>query len=123
MASPRTLALSWEQQQELETHRDHDPRPYARERYAALLKIAEGTAPSAVARHGTPERRQPDTVYGGWPTTIADGLAGLLAHAQGGNRRRRLRPRAGGGHRAAAASTRAGGSQARRHARRRGDGE
>lgn len=104
MASRRMLALSWEQQQELETHRDHDPRPYARERCAALLKIAQGTAPYAVARQGLLKRRQPDTVYGWLAHYQADGLAGLLAHAQGGNRRRRLRPSTGGGPRAAAAS-------------------
>ena len=46
MASQRTLALSWEQWRELAAHRDHDPRPYVRERCAALLKIAEGKAPT-----------------------------------------------------------------------------
>ncbi len=104
MASRRMVALSWEQQQELETHRDHNPRPYVRERCAALLKIAQGTAPYAVARQGLLKRRQPDTVYGWLAHYQADGLAGLLAHVQGGNRRRRLRPRAEGGPRAAAAS-------------------
>jgi hypothetical protein len=65
MASLRLLALSWEQQQELEAHRDHDPRPYVRERCAALLKIAEGTAPYWVAHHGLLKRRQPDRCMGG----------------------------------------------------------
>jgi hypothetical protein len=41
MASRRTVELSWGQQHELEAHRDHDPRPYVRERCAAVLKIAE----------------------------------------------------------------------------------
>jgi winged helix-turn helix protein len=103
MASQRTVALSWEQRQELATHRDHDPRPYVRERCAAVLKIAQGNAPYGVARHGLLKRRQPDTVYGWLTRYQKEGLAGLLAHQQGGNRRRRLRPRAGGSHRAPAA--------------------
>ena len=103
MASQRTLALSWEQRQELEAHRDHDSRPYVRERCAALLKVAEGKAPYWVARHGLLKRRQPDTVYGWLARYQQEGLAGLLAHQHGGKRRRRLRPRAGGGHHAPAA--------------------
>lgn len=87
MASQRTFALSWEQRQELETHRDHDPRPYVRERCAALLKIAQGNAPYWVARYGLLKRRQPDTVYGWLARYQKEGLAGLLAHRQGGNRR------------------------------------
>jgi hypothetical protein len=111
MASRRTVELSWGQQHELAAHRDHDPRPYVRERCAAVLKIAEGHAAYWVARHGLLRVRDPDTVYG-WVTRYqADGLAGLLAHRQGGDHRRRLRPGAGGGHRATAASaTRRGGA-------------
>jgi hypothetical protein len=119
MASQRTLALIWEQWRELEAHRDHDPRPYVRERCAALLKIAEGKAPYWVARHGLLKGRRPDTVYEWLAHYQQEGLSGLLAHQQGGNRRRRLRPRAGGGHRATTASaTRRGGASGGR-----GDGE
>ena len=110
MASRRTLGLTEEQQQELEAYRDHDPRPYVRERCAAVLKIAAGYAPYWVARQGLLKGRDPDTVYGWLAHYQAEGLAGLLAHAQGGNRRRRLRPRAEGGHRATAASAPRGGS-------------
>lgn len=59
----RTLDLTDEQRQTLEHHRDHDPRPWVRERCAALLKIADGMTPHAVARHGLLKPRQPDTVY------------------------------------------------------------
>lgn len=59
----RTLALRDEQRQTLEQHRDHDPRPWVRERCAALLKIADGMSPHAVARHGLLKPRKPDTVY------------------------------------------------------------
>jgi transposase len=63
MAQRRTLELSEPQRQQLEEHRDHDPRPWVRERCAALLKIADGMAPYAVARHGLLKPRKPDTVY------------------------------------------------------------
>ena len=80
MALRRTVELSWVQQYELEAHRDHDPRPYVRERCAAVLKIAEGHAAYWVARQGLLKVRDPDTVYC-WVTCYqADGLAGLLAH-------------------------------------------
>ena len=59
----RTLDLTESQAQELRHHRDHDPRPYVRERCAALLKIADGMSPHAVALHGLLKRRKPDTVY------------------------------------------------------------
>ena len=59
----RTLALTAAQRQDLIQYRDHDPRPYVRERCAALLKIADGLAPHAVARHGLLTPRDPDTVY------------------------------------------------------------
>ena len=45
----RTLDLTDSQRQDLLHYRDHDPRPYVRERCAALLKIAAGQSPHAVA--------------------------------------------------------------------------
>jgi hypothetical protein len=62
MPRRRTLTLTEPQRQELIDHRDHDARPYVRERCAALLKIADGHAPHAVARHGLLKPRDPDTV-------------------------------------------------------------
>lgn len=59
----RTLTLDEAQQLQLEHIRDHDPRPYQRERAAALLKIAAGWSPHAVALHGLLKERDPDTVY------------------------------------------------------------
>jgi hypothetical protein len=51
MAARRTLELKTKQRQELAEYREHDPRPYLRERCGALLKIAGGGAtPHAVAR-------------------------------------------------------------------------
>lgn len=63
MATRRRLTLGEAQREELTQHRDHDPRPWVRERCAALLKIADGMTPHAVARHGLLKPRDPDTVY------------------------------------------------------------
>jgi hypothetical protein len=45
MAIRRTLRLKMREQRELEHYRDHDGRPYVRERCSALLKIAAGETP------------------------------------------------------------------------------
>jgi len=88
MARRRTLPLTDAQRRELRQHRDRDPRPGVRERCAALLKIAEGQSPHAVARRGLLKPRDPDTVYGWLDCYQAEGLAGLLARRHGGARRR-----------------------------------
>ena len=64
MAKRRTLQLNPEQRAELEAIRNRDPRAYIREKAAALLKIADGMTPHAVACHGLLRCRDPDTVYG-----------------------------------------------------------
>jgi len=87
MYQRRTLALSDHERAKLLHHRDHDPRPYARERCAALLKIADGQAPHAVANTGLLRRRDPDTVYAWLDSYQDEGLPGLFAHQHGGNRR------------------------------------
>jgi hypothetical protein len=91
MAKRRRLALRWEQRRELEDARDHDRRPYIRERCAALLKIADGQSAHAVACHGLLKARDPDTVYAWLDHYQAEGLTGLLGHAHGGSHRSRLR--------------------------------
>jgi hypothetical protein len=87
MYQRRTLALSDNQRAELLYHRDHDCKPYVRERCAALLKIADGHAPYAVANTGLLKNRDPDTVYAWLDYYQNEGLPGLLAHQHGGNRR------------------------------------
>lgn len=90
MAYRRTLDLYPADRNALEHHRDHDPRPYVRERCAAVLKVADGEAAYAVARAGLLQPRDPDTVYG-WLTRFdLDGVPGLVHHQHGGNRRRSL---------------------------------
>lgn len=86
----RALSLTEEQRQELLGLRDHDPRPYVRERGAAILKIAEGQSPHRVAKHGLLKPRDPDTVYAWLDGYQAEGVAGLIARPQGGWRGRHL---------------------------------
>jgi hypothetical protein len=73
MAKRRTFSPTSEQQAHLIKTRDHDPRPYLRERAAALLKIAAGMSPHAVALHGLLKRRDPDSVYRWLDDFIRDG--------------------------------------------------
>jgi hypothetical protein len=86
----RTITLTEEQRQELLKLRDHDPRPYVRERGAAILKIADGQSPHLVATQGLLKPRDPDTVYAWLDRYEAEGAAGLIAHPQGGSRGRYL---------------------------------
>jgi hypothetical protein len=90
MARFRTLTITLKQRRELEQARDHDERPYVRERAAALLKVADGQTPHAVARQGVLKPRDPDTLYGWLDVYQASGLAGLIAYEHGGVRRRCL---------------------------------
>ena len=63
MPKRRTLELAPEEQRHLAHYRDHDERPFVRERCAALLKIASGKSPHSVAQHGLLKKRDPDTLY------------------------------------------------------------
>lgn len=90
MAIPRTIRLKTREQRELEYYRDHDARPYVRERWGAVLKVAGGQRPHAVARQGLLKPRDPDTLYGWLAVYEEEGVAGLLAHQQGGDHRRSL---------------------------------
>lgn len=83
----RTLDLSEKQRRALEHHRDHDPRPYVRERCGALLKIADGQSPHAVARHGLLKPRDPDTVYGWWNWYEHLGIRSVWRFQHGGRHR------------------------------------
>jgi hypothetical protein len=89
MPARRTLDLTEAQRAELARARDRDPRPYLRDRCAALLKVAAGQSVRAVARAGLGKRRRPETV-GAWVERYeAGGRAGL---AQRPRRRRGLPP-------------------------------
>lgn len=84
------LTLTAAQREELIEHRDHDSRPFVRERCAAVLKVADGLTPPQVAQCGLLRPRQVDTVYSWLRLYEQHGLAGLLQHPQGGNRKRSL---------------------------------
>ncbi len=88
----RTLTLTPEQRAELVRARDRDRRPYLRECAAALLKIADGQAPFAVARAGLSRPRDPDTVYSWLAKYLRGGLAALVHRPRG---HRGFSPRAG----------------------------
>jgi hypothetical protein len=83
----RTLELTDQQRQELLHYRDHDSRPYVRERCAALLKIADGQSPHAVARRGLLKPRDPDTLYEwlNWYERL--GIRSVALFQQGGKHR------------------------------------
>lgn len=87
MARHRTLELTDVQRQELIDYRDHDRRPYVRERCAAMVKIAAGQTAHAVARQGLLKSRDPDTIYGWLTHYQRAGLPGLIARQHGGQRR------------------------------------
>ena len=91
MAARRTLVLKTREQRELEHYRAHESRPYVRERCGALLKIAGGETPHAVATQGLLKPRDPDTRYGWLEVYEDEGVAGLWAHQHGGERWRSLR--------------------------------
>jgi hypothetical protein len=58
------LVLTPELRQELLRQRDAAPKPFQRERAAALLKVADGLPVVEVARYGLLRPRRPGTVYG-----------------------------------------------------------
>ena len=87
MPARRTLDLTEAQREELTQHRDHDRRPWVRERCAALLKIADGMAPHAVARRGLLKPRDPDTVYDWLDLYETHGFRTVEHFPQGGRHR------------------------------------
>jgi transposase len=86
-ATQRTLTLkSNKERKRLIWHRDHDPKPYVRERSALVIKVADGQSPRWVALQGLLRPRDPDTVYAWLDAYEADGFEGLIAHPHGGYR-------------------------------------
>ena len=71
------LSLSKADRAALARLRATSPKPYLRERAAALLQIADGASARHVARHGLLQPRHPDTVYRWLDRYQTDGLNGL----------------------------------------------
>lgn len=78
MPAPLRLDLSPEERSQLEDLRDHAPKPYLRERAAALLKIADGFSGRHVALYGLLKKRRVETVYEWFRRYCQEGLNGLL---------------------------------------------
>ena len=71
------ITLTEEQHRELARIRDSDPKPYRRERAAALLKVASGVPAAAVARDGLLRKRKADTLYSWIRAFETNGVEGL----------------------------------------------
>ena len=78
MPAPLAVRLSPVQEAELREARDRHPKPYVRERAAAVLKVAAGASARAVARGGLLRPRRRETVAGWVARYLAGGVAGLL---------------------------------------------
>ncbi len=78
MPAAYKLGLTEEQIAELEFARRRHPKPYVRERAAAILKVSAGNSIRQVALKGLLRRRRPETVREWINRYLAEGLAGLL---------------------------------------------
>ncbi len=88
MPNKRTLKLTKKQKKKLESYRDHDPRPYVRERCAAILKIANGESANSLSKNGLLKPRQARTLYHWLNLYQEQGIEGLINSQQGGNHRK-----------------------------------
>jgi transposase len=79
MPKPLELTLDDEMERpELEKIRDHHPKPYVRERAAAILKIADHMSGREVALHGLLKPRCPDSIYDWVKDYRSEGVKGLV---------------------------------------------
>jgi hypothetical protein len=86
MPRPLELDFTQEQRRQLEDLRAHAPKPYVRERAAALLKVADGMSARHVAAHGLLRRHWHRTI-GRWAERfLAEGPAGLLVRSGRGRK-------------------------------------
>ena len=87
----RRLQLSEAERTTLEQAVRHHPKAYARERAAALLKVAGRSSALWVAEHGLLRHRSADTVYAWLDRYEDEGLA-VLAIRAGRGRKPALSP-------------------------------
>lgn len=80
------VSLSEAQVQELESLRHTAPKPYLRERAAAVLKVAKGETVTAVAEKGLLIRHEPETVHSWIKAYLKDGIAGWTIGAGRGRK-------------------------------------
>jgi hypothetical protein len=77
MPQPLKLELNETERKKLEDIRNHDARPYLRERAAALLKIADGHSGYQTARNLLNRPHWQDTIYDWVKRYQAKGVEGL----------------------------------------------
>jgi len=77
MPAKLKLELTAQEVLDLEELRDHAPKPYLRERAAAILKITKGDSGREVALHGLLKPHWQDTIYEWVARYRAKGKAGL----------------------------------------------
>ena len=77
MARRLKVVLNPEQRAELQHLRGHDPRPYVRERAAAILQVASGKTLGEVASRGLRKTREIETVSSWVKRYLAEGVSGL----------------------------------------------
>jgi hypothetical protein len=78
MASRVRLELSDEQHRQLVNLRDHCPKPYVREKAAALLKMADGATATWVGAHGLLKPHRHRTLTRWAERFLAEGPEGLF---------------------------------------------
>jgi len=64
----------------------HHPKPYVREKAAALLKLADGQLYSFVAAYGLLRVHDPDTLHDWVDRFLTEGIGGLLVRKGGGRK-------------------------------------
>jgi hypothetical protein len=82
----RTVSLTKQARAALLEVVKRDPKPYLRERAAAIVKVADGEVAAQVAVWGLLTRHKPDTVYGWLDRFAAQGIAGLRIAAGRGRK-------------------------------------
>ena len=63
MPGRRAVEMTELERARLEHMSRHDPRPYMREKAAAVLKVADGRSGRWVALYGLTHTRDPETIY------------------------------------------------------------
>jgi len=86
MPPPLELQLTDAQRAVLTDARDHHPKPYLRERAAAILRVADGRSVRQVAAAGILKPRRRETVKLWIDRFLADGIAGLLVKSGRGRK-------------------------------------
>lgn len=80
------VELTAAQQVELRAMRDRDPKPYLREKAAAILKVAAGQSATAVGKDGLLKPHTAQTISQWASAYLTNGRAGLLVKAGRGRK-------------------------------------